>query len=137
MIKNTDTLSTLVEMKQATPSGGSPVGNASNTDVTLVAKSANAATQTGGVPNFDKQLIAIRRDAYRARTNAIEFYSDRYGDLASENPKFKFTAPPIADRYTGPLKTPVIPTLTPEQVRANPKIKRWKRSDNGKVMTRP
>jgi len=137
MIKNTDTLSTLVEMKQSTPSGGSPVGNASNTDVTLVAKSANAATQTGGVPNFDKQLMAIRRDAYRARTNAIEFYSDKYGGLAAEDPKFKFTAPPIADRYTGPLKTPVIPTLTPAQVRANPKIKRWKRSDNGKVMTRP
>lgn len=32
--------------------------------------------------------------------------------------------------------TPTIPTLTPEQVRANPKIKRWKRADNGKVMTR-
>jgi hypothetical protein len=33
-------------------------------------------------------------------------------------------------------KTPVIPTLTPEQVRANPKIKRWKRSDNGQIMVR-
>jgi hypothetical protein len=32
--------------------------------------------------------------------------------------------------------TPTIPTLTPEQVRANPKIKRWRRADNGKVMTR-
>ena len=30
-----------------------------------------------------------------------------------------------------------IPTLTPEQVRANPKIKRWRRSDNGRIMTRP
>jgi hypothetical protein len=34
-------------------------------------------------------------------------------------------------------QTPVIPTLTPEQVRANPSIKRWRRADNGKVMTRP
>jgi hypothetical protein len=33
-------------------------------------------------------------------------------------------------------KTPVIPTLTPEQGRANPNIKRWKRSDNGQIMVR-
>jgi hypothetical protein len=33
-------------------------------------------------------------------------------------------------------KTAVIPTLTPEQVRANPNIKRWKRSDNGQIMVR-
>jgi len=33
-------------------------------------------------------------------------------------------------------KTPTLPTLTPAQVRANPKIKRWKTTD-GRVMTRP
>jgi hypothetical protein len=33
-------------------------------------------------------------------------------------------------------KTSTIPTLTPEQVRANPKIKRWRRTD-GRIMTRP
>lgn len=36
----------------------------------------------------------------------------------------------------GPRKTPTLPTLTPEQVRANPNIKRWKTTD-GRVMTRP
>ena len=30
-----------------------------------------------------------------------------------------------------------VPVLTPEQVRANPNIKRWRRADNGEVMTRP
>jgi len=37
----------------------------------------------------------------------------------------------------GARKTETTPTLTPEQVRANPKIKRWRRADNGQVMTRP
>jgi len=32
--------------------------------------------------------------------------------------------------------TPTLQTLTPEQVRANPKIKRWKTTD-GRIMTRP
>lgn len=37
---------------------------------------------------------------------------------------------------SGAAKTPTLPTLTPEQVRANPKIKRWKTTD-GRIMTRP
>jgi hypothetical protein len=37
---------------------------------------------------------------------------------------------------TGERRTPTIPTLTPEQVRANPKIKRWRTTD-GRIMTRP
>jgi hypothetical protein len=40
---------------------------------------------------------------------------------------------PVGD---GGRQTPVIPTLTPEQVRANPSIKRWKTTD-GRIMTRP
>jgi hypothetical protein len=36
----------------------------------------------------------------------------------------------------GKPKTPTIPTLTPEQVRANPKIKRWRTTD-GRIMSRP
>jgi hypothetical protein len=99
MIKSADTLKTLVEAKQATPTGGSPVGNASNTDVQLVAKSANAVTQAGGVAKFDEGMKQLRREAYRGRQNAIEFYGDRYGDLAAEDPKFKLNVRPIADRY--------------------------------------
>jgi hypothetical protein len=101
-IKNTDTLTSLVAMKQASPSGGSPVGNASNQDVQLVAKGANALTQTGGVPKFDEELKKLRRQAYRARQNAIEFYGDRYGELGAEDPKFKLNVSPIADRYINP-----------------------------------
>jgi hypothetical protein len=119
-IKNADTLGSLVAMKQATPSGGSPVGNASNQDVQLVAKGANSLTQTGGVPKFDADLKKLRRDAYRTRQNAIEFYNDRYGDLSAEDPKFKLTVRPIADRYISskdlpkkPVRTPTKSTLSP------------------------
>ena len=101
-IKNTDTLTSLVAMKQASPTGGSPVGNASNQDVQLVARGANALTQTGGVPKFDEELKKLRRQAYRARQNAIEFYGDRYGELGAEDPKFKLNVSPIADRYINP-----------------------------------
>jgi hypothetical protein len=98
-VKNADTLGSLVEAKQATPTGGSPVGNASNLDVQLIAKSANSLTQTGGVAKFDEDLKKLRREAYRTRQRRIEFYDDRYGDLSAEDPKFKLTVRPIADRY--------------------------------------
>jgi hypothetical protein len=116
-IKNADTLGSLVEAKQATPTGGSPVGNASNLDVQLIAKSANSLTQTGGVPKFDEDLKKLRREAYRTRQRRIEFYSDRYGDLASEDPKFKLTVRPIADRYISSKDLPK--TRTPVQRKAS------------------
>jgi hypothetical protein len=103
-IKNTDTLTSLVELKQDSPGGGSPVGNASNSDVVLVARGANALIQTGTLPKFDAELMNIRRQLYRTRTNAINFYNDRYGDVVAADPRLKLAVPPIADRYTGPKR---------------------------------
>ena len=131
-VKNANTLGALVEGKQASPSGGSPVGPASNLDVQLVAKSASSLTQTGGVAKFDEDLKKLRREAYRTRQRRIEFYSDRYGDLVSEDPKFKLNVPPIADRYistkdlpqnkssAGARKTSVIPEGAKQMLRKNP-----------------
>lgn len=127
-VKNADTLGSLVAMKQASPSGGSPVGNASNQDVQLVAKGANSLTQTGGVPKFDADLKKLRRDAYRTRQNAIEFYNDRYGELATEDPKFKLTVRPIADRYISSKdlskpRTPVQPQTSTSKLSAKTRAK--------------
>lgn len=131
-IKNTDTLTSLVEMKQASPTGGSPVGNASNQDVLLVARGANSLVQTGGVPKFDEELKNIRRQAYRARANAIEEYNNRFGELGASDPRFKLTPRPIADRYistkdlpqnkssAGGRKTSVIPDAAKQMLRKNP-----------------
>jgi hypothetical protein len=43
---------------------------------------------------------------------------------------------PRAAPAQGARRTPTLPVLTPEQVRANPNIKRWKTTD-GRIMTRP
>ena len=125
-VKNANTLGALVEGKQATPSGGSPVGNASNLDVQLVAKSASSLTQTGGVAKFDEDLKKLRREAYRTRQRRIEFYNDRYGDLSAEDPKFKLIVRPIADRYISSkdLPKPRTRLQTPTKVdRNNPLLR--------------
>jgi hypothetical protein len=114
-IKNTDTLTSLVEMKQDSPTGGSPVGNASNSDVLLVARGANALIQTGTLSKFDAELMDIRRQLYNTRANAIKTYTDIYGDVIAADPRLRLTVPTISDRYrrtessgkTGtPVKTP-------------------------------
>lgn len=111
-VKNANTLGALVEGKQATPSGGSPVGPASNLDVQLVAKSASSLTQTGGVAKFDEDLKKLRREAYRTRQRRIEFYNDRYSDLFAEDPKFKLNVQPIANRYISTKDLPKNRTST-------------------------
>jgi hypothetical protein len=50
---------------------------------------------------------------------------------AGIEPKAQPAAPSAAGR-----QTPTVPVLTPEQVRADPSIKRWKTTD-GRIMTRP
>ena len=114
-IKNTDTLTSLVEMKQDSPTGGSPVGNASNSDVLLVARGANALIQTGTLSKFDSELMDIRRQLYNTRANAIKTYNDVYGDVITADPRLRLTVPTISDRYLGskgasktgtPVKTP-------------------------------
>jgi len=100
-IKNTDTLTSLVEMKQDSPTGGSPVGNASNQDVLLVARGANSLIQTGSLSKFDSELMNIRRQLYNARVNAIKTYNDVYGDVIASDPRLRLTVPAISDRYLG------------------------------------
>jgi len=100
-IKNTDTLTSLVEMKQDSPTGGSPVGNASNQDVLLVARGANSLIQTGSLSKFDSELMNIRRQLYNARVNAIKTYNDVYGDVVASDPRLRLTVPAISDRYLG------------------------------------
>jgi hypothetical protein len=140
-IKNTDTLASLISMKQASPTGGSPVGPASNLDVQLISKGANALIQTGSVAKFDEELKNVRRRAYRARANAIEAYNNRFGELAASDPRFKLTPRATADRYISSKdlpqnRTPVIPTLTPEQVRAAPSGTVYRTTD-GRRGTKP
>lgn len=131
-IKNTDTLASLISMKQASPTGGSPVGPASNLDVQLISKGANALIQTGSVAKFDEELKNVRRRAYRARANAIEAYNNRFGELAASDPRFKLTPRATADRYistkdlpqnkssAGGRKTSVIPDAAKQMLRKNP-----------------
>jgi hypothetical protein len=72
---------------------------------------------------------ALTRSARLSSWNQLKTRMSRLGGVAM--PK---ASTPTSDKPKG--KTPVIPTLTPEQVRANPSIKRWKRSDNGQIMVR-
>jgi len=108
---------------------------------------------SAGVSNEDRKLYerlvgdinnpALTRSVRLSAWNQLKTRMSRLGGVAMPKAATPTPAPtgnkPKATPTGGSQgkgKTPVIPTLTPEQVRANPNIKRWKRSDNGKVMTR-
>lgn len=78
--------------------------------------------------------LQLTLDALTDPTQGIEAARTTLNTLEELYGAPRTAAPAAAPRAAA--KTPVIPTLTPEQVRANPKIKRWKRSDNGQIMVR-
>jgi hypothetical protein len=115
-IKNTATLTSLIEMRRSTETGASPVGaNPTDKDAKIVEQAASKLIQTGEPATFDAELIDMRRKLYRTYQNAQREYDGVYGDVLKENPKLRLTVPKVSDRYLStkdlpkhktPVKTP-------------------------------
>ena len=113
-----------------------PLNTISNSKLTLfnALKEATGLTSTQLNSNVELMTyldsLADPTQGFESAMETIRRLENLYGVPAAN----AASAPAAAPRAA--TKTPVIPTLTPEQVRANPKIKRWKRSDNGEIMVR-
>lgn len=115
-IKNTATLTSLIDMRKSTETGASPVGaNPTDKDAKIVEQAASKLIQTGEPATFDAELIDMRRKLYRTYQNAQREYDGVYGDVLKENPKLRLTVPKVSDRYLStkdmpkqktPVKTP-------------------------------
>jgi hypothetical protein len=99
-IKNTATLTSLIDLRKSTETGASPVGaNPTDRDARIVEQAASKLIQTGELSKMDAELIAMRKKLYRTRVSAASAYDAEYGDVIASNPRFKLNVPPIADRY--------------------------------------
>jgi hypothetical protein len=115
-IKNTATLTSLIDMRRSTETGASPVGaNPTDKDAKIVEQAASKLIQTGEPATFDAELIDMRRKLYRTYQNAQREYDGVYGDVIKENPKLRLAVPKVSDRYLStkdlpkqktPVKTP-------------------------------
>jgi hypothetical protein len=122
-IKNTATLTSLIDMRRSTETGASPVGaNPTDRDAKIVEQAASKLIQTGEPTAFDAELMDMRRKLYRTYVNAQREYDGVYGDVLKENPNLRLAVPKVSDRYLStkdlpkqktPVKTPTS-TLSPQ-----------------------
>jgi hypothetical protein len=115
-IKNTATLTSLIDMRKSTQTGASPVGaNPTDKDAKIVEQAASELIQTGEPSKFDANLLDIRRKLYRTFVSAQREYDGVYADVLKDNPKLRLLVPKVSDRYLSskdlpkqktPVKTP-------------------------------
>jgi len=99
-IKNTATLTSLIDLRKSTETGASPVGaNPTDRDARIVEQAASKLIQTGELPKMDAELIAMRNKLYRTRKSAVDGYAAEYGDVVASDPRLRLNVPAIADRY--------------------------------------
>ena len=115
-IKNTATLTSLIDMRKSTETGASPVGaNPTDKDAKIVEQAASKLIQTGEPATFDAELIDMRRKLYRTYQSAQREYDGVYADVLKDNPRLRLVVPKVSDRYLStkdlpkqktPVKTP-------------------------------
>jgi len=115
-IKNTATLTSLIDMRKSTQTGASPVGaNPTDKDAKIVEQAASELIQTGEPSKFDANLLDIRRKLYRTFVSAQREHDGVYADVLKENPRLRLVVPKVSDRYLSskdlpkqktPVKTP-------------------------------
>lgn len=115
-IKNTATLTSLIDMRKSTETGASPVGaNPTDKDAKIVEQAASKLIQTGEPATFDAELIDMRRKLYRTYQSAQREYDGVYGDVLKDDPRLRLVVPKVSDRYLStkdlpkqktPVKTP-------------------------------
>ena len=99
-IKNTATLTSLIDMRKSTETGASPVGaNPTDKDAKIVEQAASEFIQTGQPSKFDANLIDMRRKLYRTFQSAQREHEGVYADVLKENPKLRLLVPKVSDRY--------------------------------------
>jgi hypothetical protein len=100
-IKNTATLTSLIDMRKSTETGASPVGaNPTDRDAKIVEQAASKLIQTGEPAKFDAELLDMRRKLYRTYLSAQRAYDGVYGSVIKENPNLRLAVPKVSSEYT-------------------------------------
>jgi hypothetical protein len=112
-IKNTATLTSLIDMRKSTQTGASPVGaNPTDKDAKIVEQAASELIQTGEPSKFDANLLDIRRKLYRTFVSAQREHDGVYADVLKENPRLRLVVPKVSDRYLSSIDMPKTRTST-------------------------
>ena len=123
-IVNTDVLQDIINARGQTETGGSPLGNVSNSDLQLYIRAANELEQTGSEAAFREALLRMRRELVNGATRARRTYTNTFRDLGDEMSAFPLQAPnPPASYNATPRRTTTNPP--PRTTRGGAAVSNW------------
>jgi hypothetical protein len=98
-ITNTDVLQDIISARGQTETGGSPLGNVSNSDLQLYIRAANELEQAGDENEFREALLRLRRELIGNTARTRRTYTDTFRELGGEMQGLQLTAPPPPGTY--------------------------------------
>ena len=98
-ITNTDVLQDIISARGQTETGGSPLGNVSNSDLQLYIRAANELEQAGDENEFREALLRLRRELIGNTVRTRRTYTDTFRELGAEMQGLELTAPPPPGTY--------------------------------------
>jgi hypothetical protein len=98
-ITNTDVLQDIISARGQTETGGSPLGNVSNSDLQLYIRAANELEQAGDENEFREALLRMRRELIGNTARTRRTYTDTFRELGGEMRGLELTAPPPPGTY--------------------------------------
>lgn len=99
-ITNNDVLQTILAARAQTGTGGSPLGNMSNSDLQFIIGASSPLTQTGSEAKQEQQLLKMRDKLYGKLQQAQQTFNDTYREISREAPNIRLNAPRVAPRYS-------------------------------------
>lgn len=128
-ISNTDVIQDIIASRSQTETGGSPLGNVSNSDLQMYANAANELTQTGDEASFREALLRMRRELVGGMRRARRTYEDTFRPLGDEMRGLRLEAPQPPAQYTPPREPSArrrTPTrAAPTRTRGGAAVSNW------------
>ena len=127
-IVNTDVIQDIIASRGQTETGGSPLGNVSNSDLQMYVNAANELTQTGDEESFRQALLRMRRELVGGMNRARRTYDDTFRPLGDEMSNLRLEAPQVSAQYTpgrpsGGTRTPT--RRAPTRTRGGAAVSNW------------
>lgn len=91
-IVNTDVIQDIIAARRDSPTGASPLGNVSNSDLQMYVNAANELSQTGDENSFRQELLRMRRQLVGGMDRARRTYEDTFRPLGREMDSMRLEA---------------------------------------------
>lgn len=108
-VRNGQVIQQIIDDRQKTGTGASPLGNMSNSDLNIYMKAGSALTQTGNERTQEIEMMKTRDKLMEGRNRAIQVFNDAFHEVA--NTQALLNPPPIARKYS-----PGTPAPSPQDI---------------------